>query len=118
MNEPDFSTSIPEVAAQTQEAWDETKSRSAGTLRSSEAFVRENPLPAVLGALSLGLIIGYLARRPEPTFQERYLDAPLDELGKTLRALGDKTSKKAEKGAGVAAEMVHALADKLEQAFK
>src|SRR5437867_851089 len=62
--------------------------------RTAEEFLRENPFASVLGALALGILIGFLAaHRREPTLQERYLDGPLEDLGKTLRFLGEKTAR-------------------------
>lgn len=118
MNEPDYRTSPADFSSRTGEAWEETKDRTAHTLREGETIVRENLLSALLGAFAVGFLFGYLAHRPRPTFQERYLNAPLEDLGETLRVLADKTADKADKGAGVAADLIHALADKLENAFK
>ena len=118
MNEPNSPTS-PNISARAEEAWSQTRERTTSALREGEGFVRENPLPAVLGAMAIGFVLGYLAHsRREPTFQERYLDAPLEDLGRTLRALGDKTSRQAEKGADVAAGWIQALADRIEGALK
>ncbi|MDP1587744.1 MAG: hypothetical protein Q8M07_08385 [Prosthecobacter sp.] len=45
------------------------------TLVQSKQYVRENPLPVVLGAFTLGLTLGCLmglSRHHEPTFRERF----------------------------------------------
>ena len=54
MNEPDFSTTSPDNPL-TRETWDETKARTAKTLREGEAFLRANPLPSVLSEVSPGV---------------------------------------------------------------
>lgn len=49
--------------------------RAEDTLVQSRQYVRENPLPVVLGAFTLGLILGCLlglTRRPEPTLRDRF----------------------------------------------
>ncbi|MES2920924.1 MAG: hypothetical protein V4819_05235 [Verrucomicrobiota bacterium] len=45
--------------------------------------IRQNPVPVVVGAVAFGIAIGYLivAGRHTPTFQERYVNAPLDQAG-------------------------------------
>ncbi len=118
MNEPDYRTPPADFPSRTGDTWEETKDRTAQTLREGEVIVRENLLSALVGVFAFGFLLGFLAHRPRPSFQERYLNAPLEDLGETLRALADKTADKADKGAGVAADLIHALADKLENAFK
>lgn len=53
--------------------------KAGDTLATSKEYVRQNPVPVVLGAIAFGAAIGYLlmmARR-RPTFSERYADEPL-----------------------------------------
>lgn len=54
--------------------------RKAGdSLETSKDYVRRHPVPVVLGAVALGVAVGYLlmTARRKPTFGERYADAPM-----------------------------------------
>jgi ElaB/YqjD/DUF883 family membrane-anchored ribosome-binding protein len=53
--------------------------KAGDTLATSKEYVRQNPVPVILGAIAFGAAVGYLlvmARR-KPTFSERYADEPL-----------------------------------------
>jgi len=50
--------------------WDETKEKASRARERTEYFVRENPVPTILGALGLGIAIG-LAIRFASTSEER-----------------------------------------------
>lgn len=51
--------------------WDQTRQKAVVVRERTEFFLRENPVPTVLGALALGLAIGlairYSSRPEEPT---------------------------------------------------
>ena len=51
--------------------WDQTRQKATLARERTEFFMRENPVPTVLGALALGLVIGlairYASRPAEPT---------------------------------------------------
>jgi hypothetical protein len=50
------------------QTWDQTRQRATVAREKTEFYLRENPIPTVLGALALGLAIGLLIRyasRPE-----------------------------------------------------
>jgi ElaB/YqjD/DUF883 family membrane-anchored ribosome-binding protein len=53
------------------DTWDQTRQRALIARERTEFYLRENPIPTVLGALALGLAIGlairYASRPPEPT---------------------------------------------------
>ncbi len=53
------------------ETWDQTRQRAVIARERTEFYLRENPIPTVLGALALGLAIGlairYASRPVEPT---------------------------------------------------
>ena len=59
---------ISNVASET---WDQTRQRAGVVRERTEVFLRENPVPTVLGALVLGLAIGlairYSSRQEEPS---------------------------------------------------
>ena len=44
------------------QTWDETKEKAGRARERTEYFVRENPVPTILGALGLGIAIGLAIR--------------------------------------------------------
>ena len=117
MNEPDYSAAEADFSSEMEGDWEQGRNRRSA-LRQGEAVARENLLVTVLGALALGFAIGYFSHRPRPTFQERYLNPRMEDLGDTLRVLAEKTAEQADKGAVIAADLIHTLADKIEYAFR
>ena len=84
MSETEFGGETAERSAQSRMAegarkfsnaasdtWDQTRQKAVVVRERTEFFLRENPVPTVLGALALGLAIGlairYSSRPPEPT---------------------------------------------------
>ena len=57
------------------ETWDQTRQKAVVVRERTEFFLRENPVPTVLGALALGLAIGlairYASRPEEPPLSVR-----------------------------------------------
>ena len=49
------------------QTWDETKEKASRALERTEYFVRENPVPTILGALGLGIAIGLAIRYAAPS---------------------------------------------------
>ena len=52
------------------DTWEQTRQKATVARERTEFFLRENPVPTILGALALGLAIGLAIRyasRPEPT---------------------------------------------------
>ena len=60
------------------------------TLARTKDYVRLNPTPVLLGALSIGAALGLMAlmkrRQQEPTFRERFVSEPLDTARKAIYA--------------------------------
>ena len=58
------------------------------SLNRTREYVKQNPVPVLLGAVALGAALGYLmlTRREEPTFRERYVDEPLHSAREALYA--------------------------------
>ena len=83
MSETEFGSGATEPSAQSRisegarkfssaaaDTWDQTRQKAVVVRERTEFFLRENPVPTVLGALALGLAIGLAIRyssRPEPT---------------------------------------------------
>ena len=49
------------------QTWDETKEKAGRARERTEYFVRENPVPTILGALGLGIAIGLAIRYASPS---------------------------------------------------
>jgi len=82
---------------------DDLKGRAAGmqegaseALHRADVYVRENPVPTILGALALGFLIGVLVRSSEPTPRSRWNDAR-DDAQDHLRDLLSSIAKKGRK---------------------
>jgi len=50
------------VSATAGEVWEQTKEKAGVARERTEFFVRENPVPTVIGALALGVVIGLAIR--------------------------------------------------------
>lgn len=106
-------------AAETaKEMYQSASLKAEDALSTSKEYVRENPVPVVLGAIALGAAIGYLlmAPRRKPTFRERYADEPVNAVREAiLEALAPVTQRvhkgydSARDGAGKAIDRVHNL---------
>jgi ElaB/YqjD/DUF883 family membrane-anchored ribosome-binding protein len=59
------------LSSAASETWDQTRQKAVVVRERTEVFLRENPVPTVLGALALGLAIGlairYSSRPEEPS---------------------------------------------------
>ncbi len=59
------------ISSAASDTWDQTRQKAVVVRERTEFFLRENPVPTVLGALALGLAIGlairYSSRPEEPT---------------------------------------------------
>lgn len=59
------------ISGVASDTWDQTRQKAVVVRERTEVFLRENPVPAVLGALALGLAIGlairYSSRPEEPS---------------------------------------------------
>jgi ElaB/YqjD/DUF883 family membrane-anchored ribosome-binding protein len=66
-----FQEGARKVSQAASETWDQTRQKAGVMRERTEVFLRENPVPTVLGALVLGLAIGlairYSSREEEPT---------------------------------------------------
>jgi ElaB/YqjD/DUF883 family membrane-anchored ribosome-binding protein len=64
------------VSAMAGDAWEQTKERASVARERTEFFLRENPVPTVLGALAIGVAIG-LAIRFSSHSAEKEVDSKL-----------------------------------------
>jgi len=78
-----------EVSTQMSQTWDQTKEKASRALERTEDFVRENPVPTILGALGLGIAIGLAIRYAAPSDrkQEIVLESPWGKFNWSLLSL-------------------------------
>lgn len=85
-------------------------------LDTSREYVRLNPVPALLGAITLGAALGCLVMmaRRKPTFGERYADEPVDAVRDAIFGAFSPVTKRvhhgydaARTGAGKAMDRAH-----------
>src|SRR5216110_3285940 len=71
------------------QTWDQTKEKAGRARERTEYFVRENPVPIILGALGLGIAIGLAVRYASTTEQkaEIHVKSPLGNLNWSLISL-------------------------------
>jgi hypothetical protein len=61
-----FRRATEQVSTETRQTWNQTRVKARRALERSEHFVRENPVPTILGALGLGIAIGLAIRYALP----------------------------------------------------
>jgi ElaB/YqjD/DUF883 family membrane-anchored ribosome-binding protein len=57
-----FRRATNKVSTAMSQTWDETKEKASRARQRTEYFVRENPVPTILGALGIGIAIGLAIR--------------------------------------------------------
>ena len=66
-----------------QERYQQVRAGAEQGLAKGETYVREHPLPTVLGALAIGALIGFaigISRREEESFRHRLVDDPIHTI--------------------------------------
>src|SRR5881409_2768257 len=61
-----FRRASKKITTAMSQTWDETKEKAGRARERTEYFVRENPVPTILGALGLGIAIGLAIRYASP----------------------------------------------------
>ena len=69
-----FRRATEEVSTQMSQTWDQTKEKASRALERTEDFMRENPVPTILGALGLGIAIGLAIRYAAPSERKREIE--------------------------------------------
>ena len=69
-----FRRATEEVSMQMSQKWDQTKDKATRALERTEDFVRENPVPTILGALGLGIAVGLAIRYAAPRERKREIE--------------------------------------------
>jgi len=84
-----FRRAKEEISTQVSQTWDQTKDKANRALERTEVFVRENPVPAILGALGIGLAIGLAIRYAAPSESKReiVLESPWGKFNWSVLSL-------------------------------
>jgi len=84
-----FRRAKEEVSTQMSQTWDQTKEKASRALGRTEDFMRENPVPTILGALGLGIAIGLAIRYAAPGERKREIEveSPLGKVNWSLLSL-------------------------------
>jgi ElaB/YqjD/DUF883 family membrane-anchored ribosome-binding protein len=69
-----FRRATEEVSTQMSQTWDQTKQKASRALERTEDFMRENPVPTILGALGLGIAIGLAIRYAAPSERKHEIE--------------------------------------------
>ena len=83
-----FRQAAGKVSTVAGEAWEQTKEKAGNARERTEFFLRENPVPTVIGALALGVAIG-LAIRYSSSSAEKEVEAksPLGNFDLSILSL-------------------------------
>ena len=112
-----------DVQARAKDAWESVQSGTHRAVRESSAYVRENPVPAVIAAVGFGLVLGLLLTRREPvSFKDRYVTEPLHQskgllLG-LLLACGGLLKRTLSSASGAVEEIFENVGDDLKDSVK
>ena len=84
-----FRRAKEEVSTQISQTWDQTKEKASLALERTEDFMRENPVPTILGALGLGIAIGFAIRFASTSEQKAEVEvkSPLGDLNWSVLSL-------------------------------
>jgi hypothetical protein len=69
-----FRRATEQVSTEMRQTWHQTKDKASRALDRTEDFLRENPVPTILGALGLGIAIGLAIRYAAPTERKREIE--------------------------------------------
>ena len=84
-----FRRATEQVPTQMSQTWNQTREKASRALERTEDFVRENPVPTILGALGLGIAIGLAIRYASTSEQKAEIEmkSPLANLNWSLLSL-------------------------------
>jgi hypothetical protein len=77
----------PRLAAASGETWKQAKEKMAVARDRTEVFVRENPVPLIVGALALGLVAGWALRHATHEEKEIEVKTPLGDFNWSFLSL-------------------------------
>ncbi|HEV7866519.1 MAG TPA: hypothetical protein VGO90_02480 [Chthoniobacteraceae bacterium] len=95
MNEETITDTPEDFQTTASHAMQDARQTAEQAYARGEAYVRQNPVPVVLGALFVGFLLGMLlGRREEPTFRERYVDEPVNQMRDVLHSIFSPVAEK------------------------
>jgi len=96
---------------------EEIKHEAGRTLRQAGSYVRENPVPTIIGAVALGFAIGLIVRSIESEKRSDQLRDTLEDAEDYLRSVLVPLVKKSKRTYAKSAEAVRdAVADAVDRA--
>jgi hypothetical protein len=117
MMEPTAEPRAGDFKDKAHDAWLNAAENAQGTLDESADFVRANPIPVVLGAFALGVLVAMLLPRRDLSVRQRYLEAPLEELKDLLGTVARKVERSTEEASGQASSAFECAVKKLRSLF-
>ena len=84
-----FRRSTRKISTAMSQTWDGTKERAGRARERTEHFVRENPVPTILGALGIGIAIGLAIRYASASERKTEMEvkSPLGNLNWSVLSL-------------------------------
>jgi ElaB/YqjD/DUF883 family membrane-anchored ribosome-binding protein len=96
-----------QVTGAVKEACNTVSTRVEDTVLRTKGYVRQNPMPVILGSLVLGVAIGCLvavSRRAVPTLKERFMQDPVHAARDMLYAALEPAGRRLHEGYDSASE--------------
>jgi ElaB/YqjD/DUF883 family membrane-anchored ribosome-binding protein len=90
---------------------EEVRERGEEMIRDTDRYVRENPIPVLLGAVAVGFLLGIAVHKLEQERKAEPLHDALDEIRSFLKPL----AKKARRAAAESAEAVRGAANRVRE---
>lgn len=90
----------------TTEEIQEPKGQARALVEQTESYVRANPIPALLGAVAVGFVLGMVARSLETEREPEPIRDALNEIRSMLKPLAKKTRKTYAESSDVVREAV------------
>jgi ElaB/YqjD/DUF883 family membrane-anchored ribosome-binding protein len=84
-----FRRATKQVSTEMSQTWDQTKEKASRALGRTKDFLRENPVPTILGALGIGIAIGLAIRYASPSERKTEIEvkSPWGDLNWSVLSL-------------------------------
>ncbi len=88
VSKPRFEETTEKISTAANDAWQQTKEKAGIARERTEFFLRENPVPTVIGALAIGLAIGLAIRySSEAKAREAEVKSPFGDVNLGMLSL-------------------------------